>query len=139
MEREGKSAGQQVSESASRLVGESAGQRVGEPASQRVGTARRECGTQGCRALTLDGLPYCFRCEEELSALNEMARLKDARAVRRRAASWLKHEERCARFRGAGQFVRRWLWLPELAICGGAVLYVACVYAWLFLRWVGWV
>lgn len=95
----------------------------------------RACEVEGCNGMSY-GSRYCERCESEISALRDMARLKDERREQRRA-------RRAARrtFAGVCKAVYNRLWIVNLVFVLGVIVYLAGVYGYAFIEWLqlgGW-
>jgi hypothetical protein len=79
---------------------------------------------------------YCLRCDQEITALREMARLKDERRQEKRARRATRRT-----FAGICRAVYNRLWIANLVFVLGVIVYLAAVYGYAFIEWLqlgGW-
>lgn len=80
-----------------------------------------------------DGRAYCLRCEEEIDGLDEWAE----REMRKPQVARATRPDAAEHFQRVGRFVRRWLWMPELAFVLGVAVYLGAAFSVALLRWMG--
>lgn len=111
------------------------------------GSGLTKCKTPGCRSGAVprwtaeeDFGGYCMDCYEQALELEESTESACLREMREAAelAALLRSQELRERFRGAGRWVRKWLWLPNLIFVAGMLFYVAVVFSAAVVQWVGW-
>jgi hypothetical protein len=73
---------------------------------------------------------YCERCYEEITALREMAALRDARRELKRARRATRRT-----FSGVCRAVYNRLWIANLVFVLGVIVYLAAVYGYAFIEW----
>lgn len=110
-----------------------------------TGSRRATGRCEICGRLAYGGAELCGVCQDGVNALDEVYRLGDCRgsALPKRDARaldrWLRRRERTETLRRAAQWVRRWLWLPELVIVGAGLLVIGTALWGMALAWLtGW-
>lgn len=89
------------------------------------------CQVEGCRGLAY-GEPFCQKCMQELEALRRIDALVDDRGEAAHARRGQRH-----RFAEVCAAVRKRLWVVNLAIVGGVLVYLGLLAAGAVAEWLG--
>ncbi len=119
-------------------------QQMGTSASWEVGAAINfgeaigVCSVPGCNGVATveseEGI-FCGRGWEEIAARGERGRADREKREACELHKLLRKEERREQFRRMGSWAAKWLWVPNLVIVGGALLYLGFVFGAMFLAW----
>lgn len=90
------------------------------------------CAVKGYFGTTLDD-EYCPRCREEIEALDQWRRVREAREL----CAFLRRQERAERMRRIISVVLRRAWMIDLGIVLCGLVYLGAVYGAALLEWMG--